>query len=144
MNYNTFIDWARENLTEEDIIEIESLLDTDNMFNTDIYELLAEAVTTVQEYKGELAKDFRFRCDYIYTRYAFEKDYFADWLEGCAVYPTTHEIIDQCKHIQTMIALWEKAAEKEWIDGEGGWGEWFARKKSILEGVCLRGVDWRE
>ena len=123
MNYETFVDWARENLTEEDIDDIKSIINTDRFPYSDIYEIFADAIFTIKEFYGECASDCRFRYDYIYTRYEFEKDYFSSWLEGCAVYPNTYEIIDQCQYIQEMIELWERAVEKDWIDGEEGWIE---------------------
>lgn len=123
MNYETFVDWARKNLTEEDIDDIKSIINTDRFPYSDIYEIFAEAIFNIKEFYGEYASDYRFRYDYIYTRYEFEKDYFSSWVEGCSDYPTTYEIIDQCKYIQEMIDLWAMAVEKGWINGEEGWEE---------------------
>lgn len=123
MNYNTFIDWARDNLTEEDINDIKHILNLDRFYNLDVYEQFTQAIITVHEYKGEYANEYDMRYDYIYSRCAFEKDFFSNWLEGCDIYPNTYEIIDVCQYIQNMIELWKYAIEKGWIDGEEGWEE---------------------
>ena len=119
MNYNTFINWARENLTEEDINEINSII----YINKDcFYEELAETIFTVQDFYGEYANEYETRYDYVSGYdFTFEKDYFCSWIYGCSNYPCTFEIICECKHIQAMTTLWKNAVEKGWIDGEEGW-----------------------
>lgn len=121
MNYDTFVNWARENLTEEDISEINSII----YINKDwFYEELAETIFTVQGFYGDYAEDCETRSDYVLGYdYGFEKDYFCAWIYSCSDYPDTFEIICECKHIQAMITLWKKAVEKGWIDGEEGWEE---------------------
>lgn len=78
-------------------------------------------VQEVQDFKGECANEYKTRYDYIYDYQTFEKDYFSAWLDGCSSYPDTYDIIDQCRRIQKMIEMWQRAVDNGLIDPEAGW-----------------------
>jgi hypothetical protein len=82
-----------------------------------------DVVKEVQEFKGECASDYKTRVDYILNWSAFEKDYFASWIDGCSDYPMLCEIRNMCDRIDGMITMWERAVENGWIDAEDGWNE---------------------
>lgn len=84
------------------------------------YEVDTELVQEVNEFEGECANEYKTRWEYVESG-AFEKDYFAAWLEGCSDYPMMDEIIEQAQFIQKMTGNWYLAEEFGLINAEDGW-----------------------
>lgn len=85
------------------------------------YEIDMELAQEVNEFEGECANDYKTRREYVEMWGAFEKDYFAAWLESCSDYPSLDEIIGQAQFIQKMIDNWFLAEEFGLINAEDGW-----------------------
>jgi hypothetical protein len=85
------------------------------------YVIDTELAQEVNEFEGECANDYKTRREYVEMWGAFEKDYFAAWLEGCSDYPSLDEIIGQAQFIQKMIDNWFLAVEFGLINAEDGW-----------------------
>ena len=84
--------------------------------------VVASFVEEISEFKGELANEYKTRQEYVKSG-AFEKDYFASWLEGCSDYPYLCEIIEFCQYVDAAIQEWLNAVEDGSIDPEAGWAE---------------------
>lgn len=79
-----------------------------------------EMIVEVQDFKGELANEYKTRMDYV-NEGGFEKDYFSAWLEGCSDYPYMSEIVEMATHINEMVDEWIAAVDDGEIDPEAGW-----------------------
>lgn len=74
----------------------------------------------INEFKGECANEYKTRYEYILNG-AFEKDYFAAWLESCSDYPSLNEIIKFCQDAAKLIDKWVYAVEYGYIEPNDGW-----------------------
>ena len=77
----------------------------------------------INMYKGEYANDYTTRLKYVEMG-AFERDYFADWLESetnSSCYPSLDEIADFCNKVQKAIDKWFEGVYEGVIDSEAGW-----------------------
>lgn len=75
----------------------------------------------ISYFRGEYANDYRTHLDYVEAG-AWEKDYFAHWLEADDdYYPELDEIASFCINLQKAIEKWFEGVEAGVIDSEAGW-----------------------
>ena len=71
----------------------------------------------ISNYRGEYADEYRTHLEYVESG-AWEKDYFAAWLEGCSDYPKLGEIMEFCEVINDALTEWIQGVETGEIDPE--------------------------
>lgn len=88
--------------------------------NQCIVEAFMSEIEFIQEFEGEYANEYNSRYEYV-ERGAFEKDYFASWLESCSDYPTLIEIQEFCEAVGEAIKMWLYAVERGYIEPNADW-----------------------
>lgn len=130
-----------ETMTDEEVREMEQYMEevglnldfldmpyTNGTYKTEqekrqnIIEMYINEVMFINEFKGECANEYNGRMDYVECG-AFERSYFAYWLDSCSDYPCVNEIIEFCQALDNDIRMWLNAVERGWIDPKEHWGE---------------------
>ena len=73
----------------------------------------------VSYYRGKRANEYDTHLEYVEDG-AWEKDYFADWLDSDPDYPFLDEIIDFATKVDNAIQMWVEGVRAGVIDSEAG------------------------
>ena len=156
-----FVAATLKNLTAEDIdLMLREMEDTGLCGDYENEEKAIEAylrdIYLIYEFKGECARDYKTRYDYVCDYGAWEKDYFASWIESCSDYPMLSEIQEFCESVSACIERWIYAVDQGYIDSEEGWAEeepdlywvpnhaehkWYLFHKDVEEAIAEAGVE---